>query len=227
MTILADGVRRDRRLDAADRRASDLLRLISEQGLGGAATRLLLDVGEAKIPAEVFPRFYFKLLWSLERSYHTTFVASATEAHYGYNDEALRIQSSKVDAGGVDIRRLFICRDQVDVAALSGLMLRQAALGIKVRYILRETIEGHQLLRRSYKRVRALDFSIVDGTLAMTTDVNPRTFKINGARLTASPQARVEREEFFDLLWSEAEIPSPPNPLAAAKVPLPSPDAAA
>ena len=162
---------------------------------------------QAQIPATEFPSLYLKVLWAIDTSYHTTFVASQQQATFGHNAMALEIQRSKVVVNGADIKRLFICRDINEMNDLRELMLEQIDVGIKVRYILRETVQNHQILREWQKKVKDLDFAIIDRAWVLFTDVDSRTYRIKGARLSAANEQRSELEDFYSALWQEGQSP--------------------
>jgi hypothetical protein len=119
----------------------------------------------------------------------------------------LAIQQSKVLASNADIRRLFICHDDQEADGLAPIMHEQVRRGIKVKYILQAKLRSHQLLREWTRKVDGLDFAIMDQALLLHTDVDPRSYKIKGARLSVDAQRRDALERFFDDMWREASEP--------------------
>ncbi len=74
-----------------------------------------------------------------------------------------------------------------------------------VKYILREKLRTHQILREWRKKVGQLDFSIIDHKMVLLTDVDERSYKIHGARLSADAGVRADLEGFFQALWQEGQ----------------------
>jgi hypothetical protein len=194
-------------LKTAQDQTAAALALVAEHGAGEPLTTLFMSA-QAQVPATDFPGLYLKVLWAIDGSYHTTFVASKQEAEFGHNAMALEIQRSKVIVNGADIKRLFICRDVGELDELKQLMLEQAGVGIKVRYILRETLRTNQILREWQKKVQKLDFAIIDRAWVLFTDVDNDSYRIRGARLSGAKDQREELEDFYSTLWQEAKDPA-------------------
>lgn len=216
MSTSADSVRLTRRLAESESKTNALVKLVGLHGAGSTIVKLFLEAGDTYTEPAGFASLYLKVLAAIERSYYTTFVASATEASFGHNDVALAIQQSKILAANADIRRLFICRDDNEVAGLAPIMREQVQRGIKVKYILRAKLRSHQLLHEWTRKVDGLDFAIMDQALILHTDIDPRSYKIKGARLSVNVQRRDALERFYDDMWREAYEPPPDRIVAHA-----------
>ena len=72
----------------------------------GSLTKSLLDMGSMDVSGDRFQRFYRDALWSIEKSYLTTFLATETSADEEHNRLALEIQATKARVARATIGRI-------------------------------------------------------------------------------------------------------------------------
>ncbi|WP_436908791.1 hypothetical protein [Halosimplex marinum] len=182
-----------------------IIELISDEGLDNPMARLFLKVNAAGFEPRDFPSVFLEVLWSIEDSYRTTMVASSEQIEQGHNQQGLEIQGAKI-ADGAEIKRIFVCENEEMVQELFDSMKEQQDIGIQVRYILTDQIYRNQFLKEGVKNIGQLDFSIIDDTYTLKTEVNtePENYRIEGCSLSYDDQKVTEYGEVFSNMWSEA-----------------------
>lgn len=176
----------------------------------GALGRTMLELGSLEVPGQEFHRFYLNVLWSIEHSYLTTFLATDTSGEESHNRLALEIQRTKIRVSDANIRRLFIFMDDAQRDSHRRMMQRQTEAGIDVKYIYDRSLTDERALRDWARRLGCTDFSIVDGTIAMSTSVaasRGRRVSIERSVVTCEPGRVRDFQFFFSLLWERGVPP--------------------
>jgi hypothetical protein len=206
--ILVDGAVLEAKLSAYRRDLQGLLKILAPQLSSGAFARSLLEIGSLEVPGDDFQRFYRNALWSIERSYVTTFLATQTSATESHNRLALEIQRIKVRVSGATIRRLFIFADEAQRDAHSAMMQSQIEAGLEVRFLFDELIKDSRELTEWANKLDYLDFSIIDDRLILRTTVastlGHRT-AVSRSLVSSETGLITDFQFFFSLLWDEAK----------------------
>jgi hypothetical protein len=184
--------------------------LLSGQLAWSALSRTMLELGSMEVPGNEFYRFYLNVLWSIERSYVTTFLATETSATESHNRLALEIQRTKARVTRATIRRLFIFMRDEQRDAHQEMMKAQKDAGIEVRYIFDRALTSERDLLDWSKRVGSVDFSIIDGRIVLETFVQTsrgRRVAIERSTVSTDLGRVADYEFFFSLLWERGVEP--------------------
>lgn len=146
--VLVDGVVIEEQVKGYREDIKQISSLVSGQLAWSALSRTILELGSMEVTGEQFNSFYLTVLWSIEKSYITTFVATDTSATEGHNRLALEIQRVKIRVSGVSIRRLFLFVDDAQFHAHREMMRLQSEAGIEVRYMFEKKISQSVASRR-------------------------------------------------------------------------------
>lgn len=207
--VVVDGLVIEEQLKGYREDIRQINSLLSGQLTWSALSRTMLEIGSMEVGGEQFNRFYLNLLWSIERSYLTTFVATETSAAEGHNRLALEIQRVKIRVSGVSIRRLFVFVDDGQLQNHKEMMRLQSEAGIDVRYMLETTISNNREFKELLNRLGTIDFGVIDGKIAMNTTVSlsdGRPVEITRSMINCDPTRVGEYQFFFSLLWEQSNL---------------------
>lgn len=207
--VLLDGVVIEEQVKGYREDIKQISSLVSGQLAWSALSRTILELGSTEVTGEQFNRFYLTVLWSIEKSYITTFVATDTSATEGHNRLALEIQRVKIRVSGVSIRRLFLFVDDAQFHAHREMMRLQSEAGIEVRYMFEKKISHDRTFRELSNRLGCIDFGVIDGNIAMNTTValsDGRPVEIIRSMINCETARVHEYQFFFSLLWEQSNL---------------------
>jgi len=207
--VVIDGVVIEEQLKGYREDVRQINSLLSSQLTWSALSRTMLELGSMEVSGEQFSRFYLNLLWSIEKSYLTTFVATETSAAEGHNRLALEIQRVKIRVSGVNVKRLFVFVDDGQLQDHRQMMRLQSEAGIEVRYLLETTISNNREFKELLNRLGTIDFGVIDGKIAMNTTVglsDGRPVEITHSMINCEATRVGEYQFFFSLLWEQGGL---------------------
>ena len=123
------------------------------------------------------------------------------------DNAGLNVQKSAIE-NGANITRINIYDDSLPShkEGLDRLKELQQSIDIKVHSISFQYIDKNETYDHMKQRLGSLDVVIVDKQILLLTTVNPRTYKMEYAKLTYNPQKIAMATELFNKLLNDREL---------------------
>jgi len=165
----------------------------------------ILKYGVVTFEDRHMPNVWRDLLWDVNRSYYATNYINSDEIYdQSWADAALAIQKAKSFGEHVDIKKIFIVDDNVELEGLKATFKNQLDAGINVRYIMKSAIDKSVTLRTKSNEIRSIDFGIFDDKSVFLWKLKNRSFV--GGEVKFKVDEINLYKQFFNQLFSESKL---------------------
>ncbi|MFA5229121.1 MAG: hypothetical protein WC240_05535 [Bacilli bacterium] len=164
-----------------------------------------IDENPVTIIKDDIPNLWLELLWEAEQRYWaTTYIKSTEGWDKVYTEIGNHIQKAKIQANDVDICRIFVIDDLIELESLKKHINKQHNIAIKTKYIFKDDIYDNPLWDNYTKALKSLDFSIVDDKYVSLLFMDDER-NIHHAEVCKMNDKNKFYENFFRELFKEAK----------------------
>lgn len=187
-----------------DQRVRDLLQWQGDGFSASLAITPMLKHGILWVDKTQVANAWLDLVWTSRRRYWATNYESVLW-NSSVDDKVVKIQRMLVEVLSVDVRRVFILRDDSELDQYREIMQKQKEAGIRVAWITDKAIATKRHLAEEFARAECKDFSVVDSKVLFLVRTK-RNQELIGAEIMTSRERCEDHERIFEHLFGESAL---------------------
>jgi hypothetical protein len=178
---------------------------LAEKSKSSAELEELFHFRRDRVSADNMRKMWTSLLWKVQEDYWATNYILDSEIYLkGYADSAFAIQEAKIKAQHVNIKKVFIVKDEAELQSMQPIFKRQSDLGIRVKYIIFDAIEKDPSLKVKAAKLDTIDFGLIDSRITLLWFLNDQR-AVEGGQVALGVDQVMIYKDFFETLFTEAK----------------------